>query len=131
MPFHTSLVLLFTYLVIHLRRNIKQQLHNQHFPEEHVRTTLEEIFGAQKGTVHLEGLIDAKSSEEFDSKLTALKPLWDARESADSACQPGFYNWLVKHKVDLLKSSVLCPVRDWEILQSCLQQMRVNRSMQL
>ena len=97
--------------VIHLRRNIKQQLHNQHFPEEHVRTTLEEIFGAQKGTVHLEGLIDAKSSEEFDSKLITLKSLWDARESADSACQPGFYNWFVKHKVDLLKSSALCPVR--------------------
>ena len=39
-----------------------------------------------------------------------LKSLWDARESADSACQPGFYNWFVKHKVDLLKSSALCPV---------------------
>lgn len=60
---------------IHLRRNIKQHLHSQHFPEEHIKTTLEEIFGAPKGLVHLDGLIDCKSCEEFD-KLALLKPTY-------------------------------------------------------
>ena len=47
---------------------IKQQLHSQRFPEEDIKTTLEEIFGVSKGTVHLEGLIDCKTCEEFDKK---------------------------------------------------------------
>ena len=61
--------------VIYLRRNIKQQLCSQHFLEEHIKITLEEIFDASKGSVHVEGLIDCESCEEFDNKLALLKPI--------------------------------------------------------
>ena len=96
---------------LHLRRNIKQQLHSQRFPEEHIKTTLEEIFGVSKGTVHLEGLIDCKTCEEFDNKLALLKPIWDARESSNSTGTAEFYEWFVKHKSEVLKSTALYPVR--------------------
>ena len=98
---------------IHLRRNIKQQLHSQHFPEEHIKTTLEEIFGASKGLVHLDGLIDCKSCEEFDNKLALLKPIWDARESrsSTSSTSSSFYEWFMTHKAEILKTTALYPIR--------------------
>ena len=42
------------------------------FPDEHRRQTLDDIFGAKRGSVYLEGLIDAKSTEEFDSNLAGM-----------------------------------------------------------
>lgn len=72
---------------------------------------MDEIFGARKGTVYLEGLIDAESCMDFDDKLASLKSLWEERESSDNACTPGFFEWFQKNKVDVLKSSVIHPVR--------------------
>lgn len=93
-----------------MRRNIKQQLHGQHFPEEHIKITLEEIFGTSKGSIHVEGLIDCKSCEEFDNKLAMLKPTWGARESSSSVSTSNFYEWFVTHKAEVLKTTTLCPV---------------------
>ena len=58
--------------ILHLRRNVKQQLQARHFPEQHRKATLDEIFGCNKGTVYIEGLVDAVSCEEFDEKLLSL-----------------------------------------------------------
>lgn len=43
--------------------------------------------------MYLEGLIDAKSTEEFDSNLAALKLFWDDREASQPGCTPGFHEW--------------------------------------
>ena len=97
---------------IHLRRNIKQQLHDLNFPVEHRRKVLDEIFGGRRGSVYLEGLIDAKSAEDFDLKLAALKPEWDQRECEQSGCVARFHNWFLAHKAEDFKSSAIHPVRE-------------------
>ena len=56
--------------------------------------------------MHLEGLIDCKTCEEFDNKLALLKPIWDARESSNSTGTAEFYDLFVKHKSKVLKSTV-------------------------
>ena len=97
---------------IHLRRNIKQQLHDLNFPVEHRRKVLDEIFGGRRGSVYLEGLIDAKSAEDLDLKLAALKPEWDQRECEQSGCVARFHNWFLAHKAEDFKSSAIHPVRE-------------------
>ena len=97
---------------IHLRRNVKQQLQDRKFPEERRKVTLEEIFGGRRGTAYIEGLIDSKSCSEFDSKLAALKPIWAERELKEDGCTPGFHDWFLQHKAEMLKCSAICPVRE-------------------
>ena len=113
---------------IHLRRNIKQQLQDRKFPEQHRKATMDEIFGARKGTVYLEGLIDAESCMDFDDKLASLKSLWEERESSDNACTPGFFEWFRKNKVDVLKNSVIRPVRIKAGLGNLPEQFTTNAS---
>ena len=98
--------------MIHLRRNVKEQLCQRNFPEQHRRATLDEIFGARRGTVYLEGLVDAVSSEDFDSKLASLKSAWEARELSEPSCNPGFFEWFQKFKADIFKCSAIRPVRE-------------------
>ena len=98
------------YCALHLRRNIKQQLHSQCFPEEHIKTTLVEILVFPKVPCIWKALIDCKTCEEFDNKLALLKPIWDARESSNSTRTAEFYDWFVKHKSKVLKSTALYPV---------------------
>ena len=97
---------------IHMRRNVKQQLIDRKFPEEHRRATLDEVFGAKRGTVHFEGLIDCNTNKEFDEKLESLKQRWEQREASSSECNRGFYDWFLTHKSELMKSSTIRPVRE-------------------
>ena len=80
---------------IHLRRNVKQQLQDKKFPEQHRKVTLDEIFGSRMGTVYTEGLIDSKTCDDFNSKLSSLKPVWEERESSDASCTKGFHDWFL------------------------------------
>ena len=41
--------------------------------------------------MYLKGLIDAKSTEEFDSNLAALKHVWDDRETSQPGYIPSFH----------------------------------------
>ena len=60
---------------IHLRCNVKQQLQVRKFPEQHRRTTPDEIFGARRGSVYLEGLINTPEKRvPFDLVATASLP---------------------------------------------------------
>ncbi len=104
-PFATHLT-----CAIHLRRNVKQQLSERKCPDEHRCQTLDEIFGAKRGTLHFEGLINCKTGKEFDDKLAALKPLWDEREASSAGCSCGFYDWFVANKADILKNSAIAPI---------------------
>ena len=75
-----------------MRRNVKQQLIDRKFPEEHRRQTPDEIFGAKRGTIHFEGLVDSSTREEFDEKLALLKVHWEQREATSFECNRGFYD---------------------------------------
>ena len=99
---------------IHLRRNIKQKLLDLNFPVEHRRKILDEIFGGRRGSVYLEGLIDAKSAEDFDLKLAAFKPVWDQREcdQLGSTSVAHFHDWFLAYKAEDFKTSAISPVRE-------------------
>ena len=96
---------------IHLRRNVKQHMQSCNFPDEHRCQTLDDIFGTKRGSVYLEGLIDASLTDEFDSSLAALKSVWDDREASQPGCTPGFYEWFATNKAEDLKSCAIHPVR--------------------
>ena len=98
--------------VLHHRRNVKQQLHQRHFPERHLKETLDEIFGSRKGTIYIEGLIDAVSCENFDEKLSSLQEIWEARESSCESCTRGFFKWFQDNKSDVLKATAIRPIRE-------------------
>ena len=97
---------------IHMRRNVKQQLIDRKFPEEHRRATLEEVFGTKRGTIHFEGLIDCCTNTEFDEKLESLKLRWEQREANSRECNRGFYDWFLTNKAELMKSSAIRPIRE-------------------
>ena len=75
---------------IHCRRNIKEQLHDQHFTESEIKNVLDDIFGCQHENAFAEGLADANSEDEFDEKLETLQEQWKAIKERNPAIQPGF-----------------------------------------
>lgn len=97
---------------IHCRRNIKQQLRERQFPEEDIKTILDDVFGVQHGDVFAEGLVDCKSDVEFSEKLQVLKERWSSIEKSNSQISCGFYCWFVHHKADVIKSTMMRPVRE-------------------
>ena len=50
-----------------------------------------EIFGKQEGELKYSELVDCKTGEEFDKKLSALKPKWDEREEDLKEGKLSFY----------------------------------------
>ena len=45
-------------------------------------------------------------------KLPVLETRWKDIEACDSQIIPGFYDWFVQHKLDMIKSTMLRPVRE-------------------
>ena len=50
-------------------------------------------------TIKICGFIDCSLDGEFDEKLKALNPVWDAWELAVSE-EPTFHEWFITEKVD-------------------------------
>ena len=86
------------------------------------------VFGAKRGSVYLEGLIDASSTDEFNSNLAAFKSVWDDREASQPGYTPGFYEWFVTNKAEGLKSCAICPVREAAGLSSPPEMFTTNAS---
>ena len=70
---------------------------------------LEDIFGVQQDEIFAEGLVDCTSDSEFSEKLQVLEKRWNDIEACDSQIIHGFYN---QHKSDIIKSTMLRPVRE-------------------
>ena len=113
---------------IHCRQNIKQQLRDRHFPEAVAKTVLDDIFGTQQGEVFAEGLVDSASNEEFSKKLQVLEKRWSEIESGNSQITPGFHSWFLQYKADIMKSTMLRPVREEAGLGCPPQQFTTNPS---
>ena len=62
---------------IHFKKNIEKDLSEGKFNGLLKSDFMLEIFGKQEGELKYPGLIDCKTGEEFDEKLSALKPKWD------------------------------------------------------
>ena len=75
---------------------MKQQLQDRKFQ----RTTLDEVFGARRGSLYFEGLIN--SCKEYDDKLAALESAWKARDQVIfGEQQASFFEWFQKYKADM------------------------------
>lgn len=97
---------------IHCRQNIKQQLKDQHYPEGKIKTVLNDVFGVQQDDVFAEGLVDYKYDVDFSDKLQVLEERLNSIEESSSQISRGFYNWFVRHKSDVIKSTMLRTVRE-------------------
>ena len=57
-------------------KNVQEKLKSLGIPKEKSIKFLDDIFGKFVGRVKMEGLVDASSLEDFDSKLNALEEHW-------------------------------------------------------
>ena len=56
--------------------------------------------------------MDCTSEDEFSQKLQVLEIRWCEAENQDPQIVPGFYNWFVQHKSEVIKSTMLEPLRE-------------------
>ena len=113
---------------IHCRRNIKQQLRDRRFSENDTKSVLQDIFGSQQGDVFSEGLVDSASEEDFGTKLNLLEKCWCSIETTNSDVIPGFYRWFVQNKAEIMKTTMLKPVREEAGLGCPPEQFTTNSS---
>ena len=62
------------------------------------------------GTQQFEGLVDAESEECFDASLNSLQEIWNNREREFND-PPAFYDWFVGNCKEVVRSTMLKPVR--------------------
>ena len=99
----------------HCRENIKRKLRELHVPTDIIKEYVFEIFGGQRGTTFVEGLVDATvdatSGSDFDKKLAALEDTWNVREQPFSS-SPQFFAYFSTHKASTFKESMIAPIRE-------------------
>lgn len=100
------------YCFIHARNVVKRQLLERKYTERIASEIADEIFGKQIGSTYVFGLVDSHSEEEFFEKLEAKKHDWSRREVDNPGIVPGFYVWFCHHKVDMITSGMLQPMRE-------------------
>ena len=85
----------------HCRENIKRKLRELNVPPPVASECIFDIFGGQRGTTFVEGLADADSESDFDSKLAKFENVWN----------PQFFDYFLKNKASIFKESMIKPVR--------------------
>ena len=95
----------------HCRGNIKRKLRELCVPSEVISEYLFEIFGGQRGTTYVEGLVDASSDKDFDRMLSNLEDVWNKREEQFSSL-PQFFSFFKTYKSSIFKESMIKPVRE-------------------
>ena len=78
------------------------------FTQDKRSEILDDIFGKRVGTTFYEGLVDTKNEDEFENKLDALLCKWKKDEDKDDK----FFDWFLKNKVNVIKNSMLQPIRE-------------------
>ena len=96
---------------IHVRRNTKAKLQEMGIPERSRNVILDDIFGKRLGSHYSEGLVDAPTCEMFDTVFQALTNKWQALDLSGEALN-NFVQWFQRYKSDIIKDSMLRPVRE-------------------
>ena len=89
----------------HVRRNIKDKLHQLGVPENVRLVITQDIFGKQVGSCHFEGLVDAKSDAEFAEGVEVLTHKW--KGLSDQGSVQHFVAWFVTYKRDAIQHGLL------------------------
>ncbi len=98
---------------IHMKDNIRRKLTELLLPEHTREEIIRDIFGTQQGTVFVKGILDAASPEDFDRRLSQLETKWDDIEKVVHPHQkPCVHHWIVNNVADVMKESMIAPVRE-------------------
>ena len=97
---------------IHVRRNIKDKLNECAIPSELTATILREIFGQRLGSVFQEGLVDSSDTEDYDNKLQHMVESWRNSEMPSTSDIDKFVNWFMTNKAEVIRNTMLRPVRE-------------------
>ena len=79
----------------HVRHNLKEELHSLGISSEVRSEILSDIFGKRIDAMHLTGLVDSKSEQEFETSLATLVQKWKLHD-LDETSGPvtRFCDWL-------------------------------------
>ena len=97
---------------IHVRRNIKDRLHELHVREGTVQVILGDIFGQDVELERMDGLVDAESDEEFDEGVQFLCQKWQQFDLVESGPVHVFCEWFKRYKCSTIKKAMLHPKSD-------------------
>ena len=81
------------------------------------------MFGKSVGSTFVEGLMHAEDEEDFQQKVDSLILKWSA--AADCA---SFITWFTKNKVNVIRRSMLKPIREEAGLGNPLDRFYTNAS---
>ena len=107
----------------HFRKNLKHHLHGKGYPQSLAKEIIDDILGHQHDEVFSEGIVDCTSETELDTKLDVLESRWEKMELS-AGLQPAFFNWFCKYKKDIVKKTMLRPIREqgvWDALHNLIQ----------
>lgn len=96
---------------IHVRRNIKNKLHECDIPSQLSIEILDDVFGKTVGTTRVEGLVDACSETDFQERLDELAKKWQYATLPSSANIDSFLSWFQTKSV-IIKDTMLSTVRE-------------------
>ena len=93
---------------LHFKSNLEERLKGFHIPKPQRIEFLRDVFG--NPAEFEEGLVDAENEECFDASLISLQEIWNNREREFND-PPAFYDWFVCNCKEVVRSTMLKPVR--------------------
>ena len=96
----------------HVRQNIKDEMRRLSIPEERQTVILNDIFGKQIGSTLLTGLVDSKSVATYEQKVVYLMEKWSLYDDTDQDSFAKFCSWFDVYKKEILRDTMLLPVRE-------------------
>ena len=114
---------------LHMKDNIRRKLSELLLPESVREDIIKDLFGTQQGSTYVKGALDASSCADFDDRLLRLKIKWDEAEAAfHPNHEPQVYNWILKNEAEVMRHSMLAPVRELAGLGSPPVSFTTNRN---
>ena len=97
---------------IHVRRNVKDKLHECNVPTQVGTDIMDDIFGKRLGSDYIKGLVDASDTIDFQEKMQRVVETWRNIAIPSSANMDRFVTWFVEHKAPVIRDSMLQSVRE-------------------
>ena len=96
---------------VHVQRNTKAKLQEIGISDRFRNIILDDIFGKNVGSHYNEGLVDTTSSKAYDGVFKSLTKKWQALDLSNDALNK-FVRWFQKYKSNVIKRSMLKPIRE-------------------
>ena len=78
---------------IHMRRNVRAKLTDLRISEGTKQLVLDDLFGKKVGSHYIEGLVDVKSDDSYDSALLQHTKKWESLDSSEDGPIHTFTEW--------------------------------------